>query len=123
MTEWPCTNWGAACGQPIGNTLFSTLGDTQRGGKRTTPHTGRCMGSGVWRFAAKCRGTDPSIFDEGGREAEQMCNQCTVQAECAADALQPINVSSILRNVLDTELDEPEDVVYQSGVYRAGVQM
>lgn len=82
------------------------------------------MGAGLsWIFAARCRGKDPSIFDGGGEEAAKICNKCPVQAECARDALQPINITKILTNVCDTRLDEPEDVVYQSGVFRAGVQM
>jgi len=66
---------------------------------------------------------DPTIFDRGGREAQKICDTCPVIAECAQDALEPINITAILANVLHTPLDEPEDVVPQSGVYRAGVQM
>ncbi len=76
-----------------------------------------------WRLAARCKGMNPAIFDEGGREAAAVCELCPVIAECADDALQPINISMILRRRMNTHLDEPDDVVHQSGVFRAGVQM
>ena len=79
-----------------------------------------------WMLNAKCRQMDPEKFNvenlTPGREqieAKILCAGCTVVPECAADALEPVNVSQIIREVVGTDLPEPEDFVPTLGVVRA----
>ena len=75
---------------------------------------------------SKCRHMKPEqFFVENltpGREkleAEALCSGCPVHAECAEDALQPMNVTRLLEAHYDFT-DDVEDLVAGSGVVRAG---
>ena len=81
-----------------------------------------------WMLNAKCRQMDPKKFHvenlTPGREtieAKILCAGCTVVAECAQDALEAVNVSLIIREVVGVDLPEAEDFVPTLGVVRAAV--
>jgi hypothetical protein len=75
-----------------------------------------------WQHKAKCRLRDPRDYETEnlplGREAETaraLCVGCPVIQQCAADAVQPINMSQLLGT------EETHDIIYVSGVVRAGI--
>jgi hypothetical protein len=74
-----------------------------------------------WQHKAKCRLRDPRDYETAnlpkGREAETaraLCVGCPVIQQCAADAIQPIDMTALLGT------DEPADRVLVTGMVRAG---
>ena len=75
-----------------------------------------------WQHKAKCRLKDPREYETEnlplGREAETaraLCYGCPVIQQCAADAIQPIDMTAVLGTI------ESPDIINVSGVVRAGV--
>ena len=75
-----------------------------------------------WQVQAKCLTRDPRDYETEnlpkGREVEvarALCVGCPVIQQCAADAVQPINMTQLLGT------EESHDIVYVSGVVRAGI--
>ncbi|MFC9514597.1 WhiB family transcriptional regulator [Nocardiaceae bacterium NPDC056970] len=78
--------------------------------------------AGNWRLRGKCAGADPQAYETAnltpGREEEEareLCDGCQVFTQCAADAVQPVNMAELLGTF------EADDWVNVSGVVRAGV--
>ncbi|ASN69224.1 hypothetical protein 7S3_46 [uncultured Caudovirales phage] len=75
-----------------------------------------------WKTRGHCYTQDPERWDVDNltpgretQEAQALCHRCPVIQECAADAIKPIDMTSILGTY------EPPDVIHVSGVVRAGV--
>lgn len=75
-----------------------------------------------WQMKAKCRMRDPRDYETDNltpgreqQEARALCYGCPVMQQCAAEAIQPINMTELLGT------EEPADFVSVSGVVRAGV--
>lgn len=77
-----------------------------------------------WQHKAKCAQPEQSpeawevhnLPTENRNEAaRQLCAGCPVLQQCAADAIKPINMTSLLGTF------EAPDLIYVSGVVRAGV--
>lgn len=76
-----------------------------------------------WAQQAECRDYPDEMFFSTADEvaAKRVCLKCQVRKECRADALRPINVSALIRDILKVNLDEGEDIVPVSGVIRGAV--
>lgn len=79
---------------------------------------------------ASCRSSPPDLFDTDSLtpgheriEAQMLCAGCPVVAECAEDALRPVNVSAFIHHLSGVDVDSDDDWVSQSGVVRAGEPM
>jgi hypothetical protein len=75
-----------------------------------------------WRRRSKCLTRNPRDYETEnlpkGREADAaraLCAGCSVIKECATDAVQPINMTQLLGT------EESHDIIYVSGVVRAGI--
>lgn len=75
-----------------------------------------------WQHKAKCRLRDPRDYETENltpgreqQEARALCVGCPVIQQCAADAIQPIDMTALLGT------DETPDMINVSGVVRAGI--